>query len=1270
MNASRYRQISGFIGAGLLAMAAFSMQPASAAVSISQIPLFVTTQVPPNIVLTLDNSGSMLWAFVPDSYGKYGSATVQTLSYTNVCTGNGNNKTCAYEYLASGWKSYSSVYIPDTFHFKSSAYNALYYDPTVTYTAPKDASGNTLTTSFTAAYVNGYDTALGTVDLSTSYEATVGYDPSTDANTLMNGGGRKSYYYVDDEVNSCNGFYSGSCQSIHNPGPAFYYTYNPASGGTCASGTADLTNDSCYTEHTVSSTSGTGGTDERQNFAIWFSFYRTRNLTTVTGADLAFSSLDQTYRVAWQDLPNGNTNTGSGSGHCSGFYSSGCDDWTGNSNYDNRIGIFTDDSTSVQPHHRSDFFNWLMRLPATGGTPLRVALEQVGQYYTATTTDNKNGPYAYDPQNTDSPELICRPNYAIVMTDGLWNDSDSDLSKSYGNLDDSSFTLPDNTKYTPAHPYEDSTGNTLADIAFYYWATNLYPGNLTTANLEYTPYTQSVTVKDSVGNFATVSPYLNPQNDPASWPHMVTFTVGLGMSSSMTTAPAWGGTTYSGGYNDLITGNNSWPSVSSNSSNNVWDLWHAAIDSRGQFFSADSPQDVVSAFNNIVKRITGRVGSSSAIAVNSTRLDANTAIYQAQFNSATWTGDVLAYSINSDGSVATSPTWQASNGIPALSSRNIYTWSDSANAGINFYVGTATTPNNFANLSTSEQLALNTEANGTVDTNGADRLAYIAGDQSKELANSGSFRNRSSLLGDIVNSNPDYVGDPDFGFSNLPGNSGLEGSTYAAFVTTNASRKAVLYVGANDGMLHAIDASNGEELFAYVPRGVYSNLSELTDPGYGHQYFVDGSPTEVDAYLSDDTWHSLLAGSTGAGGRDVFVLDVTNPTSFSASDVLWDYDGATNSDANMGYSIGQPTIARMNDGDWYVIFGNGYNSPNNDALLYMYNLDTKKLITFDTKTGSSTAPNGMSSPLPVDTNSDRIADAVYAGDLQGNLWKIDVSSTNPSSWGFALQSGNGNNATPAPLFKAHDDNNNVQPITDRPQAARDNLGRVMIYFGTGTYFQVGDNTVPSNPPVQSFYGIVDTGTGVVSTNQVTRATDSTNQLLKQTILAETTVNGNNIRVTSNNSMPSGDLGWYIDLNYPSAQGERVVSTAIVHSGRIIFTTVIPEGNDCDYGGNSWLMELDSSSGSRLTDSPFELNGDGKVNSGDYVTVTVNGQSITVPASGKESTVGIIQTPGIISAGELEYKYYSGSTGKIGETTESAPNSTTGRLSWQQLAPKP
>jgi type IV pilus assembly protein PilY1 len=223
----------------------------------------------------------------------------------------------------------------------------------------------------------------------------------------------------------------------------------------------------------------------------------------------------------------------------------------------------------------------------------------------------------------------------------------------------------------------------------------------------------------------------------------------------------------------------------------------------------------------------------------------------------------------------------------------------------------------------------------------------------------------------------------------------------------------------------------------------------------------------------------------------------------------------------------------------------------------------------------------------------------------------------------------------------------------------------MVYFGTGTYFLASDNTVGSNPPVMSFYGIVD-DLGNTSADTVSRG-----KLLQQFIVGTDTVDGTTFRITTPYTMTSSNQGWYLDLDYPSAQGERVVSDAVVDNGRIIFTTLTPQGNACQYGGTSWLMELDDSSGSSLSVSPFDVNGDGKVNNNDYVTVTytdpTTGQSVTasVPVSGKQSNVGIIKTPGIISAGNLEYKFYSGSTGSIGTTVESG-NPNVGRLSWQQL----
>ncbi|HET7921446.1 MAG TPA: hypothetical protein VFM15_01690, partial [Gammaproteobacteria bacterium] len=260
-------------------------------------------------------------------------------------------------------------------------------------------------------------------------------------------------------------------------------------------------------------------------------------------------------------------------------------------------------------------------------------------------------------------------------------------------------------------------------------------------------------------------------------------------------------------------------------------------------------------------------------------------------------------------------------------------------------------------------------------------------------------------------------------------------------------------------------------------------------------------------------------------------------------------------------------------------------------------------------------------------------------------------------------------SNPEPMFTARDSSSKVQSITERVQVGHDKQGRVMVYFGTGTYYQVGDNSVPSNPTIETFYGILDTGANVSG-----RA-----NLLQQTILDEQTFNGTPVRITSDNSstgLDSTKQGWYLDLYYKDSsgtvtnKGERSVSDAVLNGGRIIFTTLIPEGSACEYGGDSWLMELDASTGSRLTDeSPFDLDGNNKIDDSDLVTYTdTDGKEHVVAVSGKKSNVGIIKTPGIISAGEIQYKYYSGSTGKIGATTESAGTSSGGRLSWQQLLP--
>ena len=512
------------------------------------------------------------------------------------------------------------------------------------------------------------------------------------------------------------------------------------------------------------------------------------------------------------------------------------------------------------------------------------------------------------------------------------------------------------------------------------------------------------------------------------------------------------------------------------------------------------------------------------------------------------------------------------------------------------------------------------------------------------------------MLGDIVNSNPAFVGGRDFGFRSLPG---TEGTDYLIFRDTSAYKNTipVVYVGANDGMLHAFNADNGTELFAYVPSTVFPNLDALADSTYAHQYYVNGSPRVSDAYLGA-SWKTVLVGAPGGGGRSVFALDITSPTAFSESKVLWEF--TSGDDADLGYVLGQPTIARMNDGSWVALVGNGYNGVNDRAMLFIINLaDGTLLKKIDTGVGSSLSQNGLSAPVPVDIDGDKITDSIYAGDLQGNLWKFDVSATNSDSWDIAFKTSGGGQPQPAPLFTALDAGGTAQSITVRPSVGLHPKGGIMVYFGTGKFFEVGDNIVPLNPPVNTFYGIRDedekvSGRGVLQAQTIDEE------------LYDVSFGSNvfDVRVVSDNSIDyATQKGWYLDLKSPvkGAEGERVVVDPLLRNGRIIFSTLIPALDACGFGGTGWLMEIDAVNGARFSYSVFDLDGDGLFDDGDYVTLDDGSK---VPVSGQRFRE-IISQPVVVDAGEREFKYISGSSGSI-QTVDEKGDSSKGRQSWRQI----
>jgi len=684
-------------------------------------------------------------------------------------------------------------------------------------------------------------------------------------------------------------------------------------------------------------------------------------------------------------------------------------------------------------------------------------------------------------------------------------------------------------------------------------------------------------------------------------------------------------------------------------------IQETATQGGGQFLTAANSSALLTALEAALEDVIERSSSAAALATNSTRLGTDTVIYQAKFNSGDWTGQLVAYSLTASGALG-AEVWDASASgkIPTAASRNIKTWSGTA--GIDFL---------WASLSSTQKNAIDSASAALTSS---PVLDYLRGDQSNEVKNGGTYRNRSKRLGDIINSDPVFVHAPDFGYGVLT--EGLASGTtpYANFVTTNKSRTKMIYVGANDGMLHGFDATTGEEKFAYVPNAVIGNLALLKNTAYTHKYYVDGSPFVGDAFVGG-AWKTILLGTTGAGGKAVFALDVTDPTAFTTSKVLWEF-----THPELGNTIGQPIIARLAyNNRWAAIFGNGYNSASDTAKLFMVFLDANPAdgwqagkdadyMVFDT---DSTTDNGLATPTLYDSNGDRVVDAVYAGDMQGNVWKFDISGTNTNAWGVAYKQG----STPKPLFTARNASNQVQPITAPVEIGAPPPGKsgVMIYFGTGRFFASGDNT---NLQVQSLYGVLDSGSRITTTDR--------SELQQQSILYEGTDTGttgraattSQIRVLSNTAVNwTTQKGWYLDLVQPpssTAQGERVVSIPLLRHGRVIFTTLVPSTDPCQFGGTSWIMEMDALTGGRLSESVFDLNSDSNFNAVDYVTVTIGGTAMTVPVSALKSNVGIIKTPTVVTAGTVEYKLASGTTGEISSTKEKSSPRGTGRVSWREL----
>ncbi|MGP4843817.1 pilus assembly protein [Marinobacter sp. 1Y8] len=676
------------------------------------------------------------------------------------------------------------------------------------------------------------------------------------------------------------------------------------------------------------------------------------------------------------------------------------------------------------------------------------------------------------------------------------------------------------------------------------------------------------------------------------------------------------------------------------------------------------------AFSNISAELSS---SAASVAASSTSLETDTAVFQASFDSTHWSGDVLSYGIETDGTIDENYSWSAAAKLDAVtnvSTRNILTSQPLSSNGTVANELLSSTANNFTwnELSSDQQDVLRqTSSNGTLVTvsRGQERLGFLRGNRSLEITSadqSQPFRQRNSRLGDIINSNPQYVFKEDYGYQSLSKLTAYASiDEYSDFRTTTdyGNRIPVVLVGANDGMLHAFDAQTagataGSELFSYVPASIYSNLWKLTSPDYEHQYYVDGTPRVADAWLGSTLkWRTMAVGTTGAGGKSVFALDVTNPTAMTSSNFLWEF-----SHPDMGYTIGQPSVVPLQNGKFGVVVTSGYDSAATNGHVWVLDAATGRPI----RTFELTGSGDLGAPLVVDLDHNRTADRIYVGDTEGKLWRLDIEGGLTSAWG--VPDGLKDGTTPKPLFRT----GTSQPITAQLTSAFDEKGQHMVFFGTGSFFRVGENVLQETPPIQSFYGIIDGG------EPITRS-----DLLGQSILAEGTVGDQRYRVVSDNKLTAYNDGWYLDLAVPNEdgdlqqQGERVVSRALVRGDRVIFSTLIPSEDPCSAGGDSWLMEVNTFTGSRLDYSVFDVNGDSLFGAGDMVTIIVDGKEVKVPTSGFGSSVGIFGTATIVKGiggssstgeGSNEIKVVSGSSGKM-ITIPEAGSVNVGRESWQQ-----
>lgn len=879
--------------------------------------------------------------------------------------------------------------------------------------------------------------------------------------------------------------------------------------------------------------------EEMTNFANWFAYYRTRMMAMKTGVSLAFAAVDDRFRVGYYTL---NNNAGNDFRNLDTFSGTAKDTW----------------------------FTRLRAAEPSSSTPLKTALSSIGRIYAGA----RNGATIRGSVVTDPMQYSCQQNFTLLSTDGYTNES-SNPKQIDGSTDvgDQDGDLP--------RPYRDGLGatNSLADAAAYYYRTDIRDAALGNC-------TSGSSGEDVCANNVPVS-----GTDTARHQHMTTFTLGLGVSGFMQFQTDYR-TATSGDYFDVANGSTvnasagictwltsgtcEWPMPVNNAQPSIDDLWHAAVNGRGTYFSARDPDSLYTGLTSALAELEKKVGAAAAATTSNPNVSAgDNFVFISNYTSGEWSGELLGKQINlTTGVVEDSASdWSARTQLEANTTRQIlmfsassanklmeFNWTNVQAAGLDAYFQTPHISSGAAGLSqwcTIGVTCLTAAAKAAAP--GEPLVNFIRGDRTNEgpdLATGAYFRERTYLLGDIVNSEAVYVRQAPYRY----GDAG-----YAAFKTATATRKPMVYAGANDGMLHAFDAETGEELWAYVPTAVIPNLYRLADKSYAtrHTFYVDATPVSGDAYIGGQ-WRTLLVGGLGAGGRAYYALDITDPDNPKA---LWEF-----TNANLGLSFGRAEITKLADGTWVVIVGSGFNnsSPGDGAgRIFIINAETGALIsTIDAVDTTNTGPasTGLAHLRVWVDNAevDNTARRVYGGDNAGNVWRFDV---------------NGVLAQPAVrLATLKGSGAAAQPVTARPELG-DVSGTAMVFVGTGRYLGTTD-LVDTRP--QSIYGIKDplgsTGWGNprASTSFVQQTlTDSTCPAGSSACTVGETVRtgtGNTVNLAS-------DSGWFVDLPVTS---ERSTNDPQLALGTLVVTTNVVETSACTAGGYSYINFFDYRSGAPVS----------------------------------------------------------------------------------------